>query len=175
MRRARDNRGVTLVETVIATVIVALLGGAVMSAARAVLTVDDEARRSWQAGELGLALLEEIAALPFDDPQTGEAMFGPETGEWTADQTRALFDDVDDYDGWDGFQPLQQKDGTPIDLPQYRRAVSVDYVDPSDFRVTPVYATDYKKITVTVLENNAIVARFVTVRVQGGRDVDLDG
>jgi hypothetical protein len=175
MRRARDNRGVTLVEAVIATVIVALLAGAVMSAARAVLSVDDEAQRSWQASELGLALLEEIAALPFDDPQTGSATFGPETGEWNADHTRILFDDVDDYDVWDGFQPLQQKDGTSINLPQYRRAVSIDYVDPNDFRVTPIYATDYKKITVTVLESDAVVARFVTIRVQGGRDVDLDG
>lgn len=175
MRRARDIHGVTLVETMIATLIVALLGGAVMGAARAVLAVDDEAQRSWQASELGLALLEEIAALPFDDPQTGEAVSGPETGEWNADHTRALFDDVDDYDVWDGFQPLQQKDGTLIDLPQYRRAVSIDYADPNDFRVTPVSPTDYKKITVTVLENNVIAARFVTVRVQGGRDVDLDG
>jgi hypothetical protein len=175
MRHARDTRGVTLVETVIATLIVALLGGAVMSAARAVLSVDDEAQRSWQAGELGLALLEEIASLPFDDPQTAGAAFGPETGEWNADHTRILFDDVDDYDVWDGFQPLQQKDGTPIDLPQYRRAVSVDYVDPNDFRITPVGPTDYKKITVTVLENDVVVGRFVTVRVQGGRDVDLDG
>jgi hypothetical protein len=175
MRSRRGNRGVTLVEAIIATGVVALLGGALVSAARAVLEVDREAQRGGQASELGLALLEEIAALPFDDPQTASTTIGPESGEWSADHTRAAFDDVDDYSVWDGTYALQQKDGTTINLPQYKRSAAVTYVTPADFTVTSASATEYKRITVTVLENGVAAGTFVTVRVQGGRDVDIDG
>jgi len=175
MQRARAQRGVTLVETAVATLIVALLGGAAMSAAEVALAVDREARRAAEVGELGLGLLEEIAALPFDDPDTGATLLGPDAGEWGAARTRALFDDVDDYAVWDGTWELQQKEGQAISLPRYRRAVEVVYVNSDDFATPPGKVTEHKRITVTVLEDGEAVASFSTVRVQGGRDVDLAG
>lgn len=173
MRRRRAQRGITLVETAVATLIVALLGGAAISAAEVALAVDREARRAAEVGELGLGLLEEIAALPFDDPETGALALGPDAGEWEGASTRALFDDVDDYAVWDGSHPLQDKQGSALALGRYRRAVAVTYVSAGDFVTPPGKVSDHKRITVTVLEEGEPVAAFSTVRVQGGRDVDL--
>jgi len=174
-RGAGAQRGVTLIETAVATLVTALLAGALAGAAEVVLAVDREARRAAEVGELGLGLLAEIAALPFADPQTGSGALGPDGGEWPAAQTRALFDDVDDYTVGDGTRVLQQKDGTPIDLRRYRRVVTVIYLDSQDPVSPSAGETDYKLITVTVLEGAEVAGVFRTVRVRGGRDVDYAG
>jgi len=116
-----------------------------------------------------------VAALPFDDPQSAGTTLGAEFGEWVPLGSRANLDDVDDYIVWTGNQPLQTKDGTLIPWPGYARAVSIDYVLADDFSQTSLTTTDYKRITVSVLKNGQVVGTFVTVRVQGGRDVDFDG
>ena len=168
------SRGVTLVEAVIATLIVALLGAALGSAGETLTATAREAERSAKVSELGLGLLREIAALPFDDPTSGEATFGPESGEWSGD-SRAAFDDVDDYSVWTGGQALQQKDGTPIALAPYTRGVAISYVTAGGAAAISGVSTRYKQITVTVYERGQAVESFVTVRVQGGRDVDFGG
>jgi len=167
-------RGVTLVEAVIATLIVALLGAALGSAGETITATAREAERSARVSELGLGLLHEIAALPFDDPTSGGATFGPESGEWSGD-SRAAFDDVDDYNVWTGGQALQQKDGTPIALAPYTRRVTIAYVTAGGAAVVSGASTHYKQITVTVYERGQAVESFVSVRVQGGRDVDFGG
>jgi len=174
-RGSAARAGMTLIETLIATALVTLLAGALGSAGHVILSGLRESDRLWEATELGMALLEEIASLPFDDPQTGEGGLGPEEGEWTADQTRALFDDVDDYTVWTYGQPLQAKDGTRIDAPGYLRAVAIDYVASDDFGLASMAATDHKRIVVSVYCGGELLETFSTVRTQGGRDVDFDG
>ena len=171
----RAMRGLTLVETLMATLIMSLLASATMSAGRVILVTERGAEDSWRATELGLGLLEEVAALPFNDPQSGGTFIGPEFGEWALPGKRALFDDVDDYSVWNGSQTLQQKDGTPINLPGYTRAVSISYVTGGDFSAVSLQPTDYKSITVSVFEKGELLGTFTTVRVEGGRDVDFDG
>ncbi|MCK4305112.1 MAG: prepilin-type N-terminal cleavage/methylation domain-containing protein [Candidatus Eisenbacteria sp.] len=175
MHGEQAKRGLTLVETLIATLIMALLASATMSAGRVVLVMERGAEDSWRAAELGLGLLEEVATLPFNDPQSGGTSIGPELGEWVPPGNRALFDDVDDYSVWNGSQTLQQKDGTAINLPGYTRAVSISYVTAGDFSAVSLLPTDYKSITVSVFEKGDLVETFTTVRVEGGRDVDFDG
>jgi len=175
MRHRGDMRGTTMVEVVIAIGVVAVLGAAIGGASEAILATDRETDDATRVGELGLALLEEIAALPFDDPQNGESTLGAEFGEWIPLGSRATLDDVDDYVVWTGNQPLQAKDGTLIPWTGYTRAVSIDYVLADDFSQVSLAATDYKRITVSVRKDGQVVGTFVTVRVQGGRDVDFDG
>ncbi|MCK4411935.1 MAG: hypothetical protein KAY32_00190 [Candidatus Eisenbacteria sp.] len=174
-RKARAAGGMTLIEVAVATLIVGLLASALHTAGETILAGLREGDDSWQATELGLALLGEIASLPFDDPQLGEGVLGPEAGEWTPGGKRTLFNDVDDYAVWTAGMPLQEKDGTPIALSSYARAVAVDYVDPDDFGLVSAQATDYKRITVSVYLRGELRNSFTTVRVQGGRDVDFDG
>jgi hypothetical protein len=175
-RRVRSGAtGLTLIEVVVATLIVALLASAMHGAGETILAGMREADDAWQAAELGLALLDEIAGLPFDDPQLGETTLGPESGEWIPGGKRSAFDDVDDYTVWTGGMNLQSKDGTLLPLNGYQRAVAVDYVTADDFTAVSPTATDYKRITVTVYLDGAPRESFVTMRVQGGRDVDFDG
>jgi len=175
MRRRWNTRGMTLIEAVIAIGIVAVLGAAIGSASEVILATDREVDDATRVGELGMALLEEVAALPFDDPQSGETTLGAEFGEWVPLGNRANLDDVDDYVVWTGNQPLQAKDGTLIPWTGYARAVSIDYVLADDFSQVSLAATDYKRITVSVRKAGQAVGTFVTVRIQGGRDVDFDG
>lgn len=169
------NHGFTLVEALITIVIVSTLALATGSTARVIFATRDECDQTSVADELGVSLLEEIAALPFDDPQSGGTALGPETGEWVALGNRALFDDVDDYAVWTGGLPLQQKDGSPIAQPGYTRTVTIGYVNPTNFTLASFTPTDCKQIRVTVLYNGAVVSTYATVRIEGGRHVDNVG
>ena len=95
----RRHRGATLVELVISIVIIGVAVSGVM------LAMSQAARHSanpviqQQAVAIAEAYFEEIALLAFDeDAATGvtgsEGALGPEPGE-----TRATYDDVNDYDG----------------------------------------------------------------------------
>ena len=173
--RIRAGRGFTLVEAMITIVIVSMLALATGGTARVIFATRDECDQTGLADELGISLLEEIASLPFDDPQSGGTSLGPEAGEWVAFGNRALFDDVDDYTAWAGGLPLQQKNGALIDQPGYTRAVAISYVNPTQFTLASFTPTDCKQITVTVLYKGASVGTYSTVRIEGGRHVDSDG
>jgi len=173
--RRAGPAGVTLIEAMAATLIVALLAGSIGAAGETILATLRETERAQLVTELGIGMLDEIRCLPFDDPQLGETAIGPEAGEWTEGGTRALFDDVDDYAVWTSACPLQAKDGTPLTAASYRLGVSIAYVTSSDFSVVSLTPTDTKRIDVSVYEGSDLVETFVTVRVQGGSDVDFDG
>lgn len=78
----RGNRGVTFVEVMAATVIIGLLAAALQHATDFILTTEAEASSSWIIEELGLSLLEEVAATAFDDPQSSSTTLGLDAGEW---------------------------------------------------------------------------------------------
>ncbi len=84
-----------MVEATLATVILGIAVTAIAAAlsAGAMQTAESVATR--QAGELALAMLEEILVLPYDDPQEASAL-GPEAGE----STRSAFDNIDDFHGY---------------------------------------------------------------------------
>jgi hypothetical protein len=65
---------------------------------------------------------------------------------------RALWDDVDDYNGWTESPP-QAKDGTSLGLPAgWRRDVAVDYVTPDDPTAKSGTDQGIKRIIVTVTD-----------------------
>lgn len=93
----RGGRGLTLLETMIAAAILAFAATAVAIPFAAGLQETQEALRLEQAGVLAEALMAEIVAHPFDDPNApGVYALGPEAGE----SSRALFDNIDDYHGY---------------------------------------------------------------------------
>jgi len=174
MTPAAGHRGVTLVETLIAMVIVGLLAAATQSATHVIFTTREEAESSQLYTELATSLLMEVTALPFDDPETASTTLGPDAGEWSPPTDRTLFDDVDDYTAWNGSQTLQQKDGTAIGISDLTRSVSISYANPDNPSTTSLTPTDCKLIIVKVLEKGTIVKTLTTLRLQGGRDVDFD-
>ena len=136
--------GFTLVEAVLSMLLVAtvLVAAAEMvgASARARVVEKEQARSK----ELARQLLDEIMQNAYADPGSSP-VFGPESGE-----TRATFDDVDDFDNWQETPP-RTKSGTP--LPGYdgwRWKVKVSWADPANPGASSGSETGLKRIRVTV-------------------------
>ena len=82
----------------------------------------------------------------------------------SATAARALWDDVDDYDGWSASPP-EEKDGTAITwASDFTRAVSVDWVVRSDLSQTTSSETQVKRIEVTVSRGEREIVTLVAYR-----------
>lgn len=169
---ARSESGLTLVETTVATAVLVLLAMALGGSAHVILSSQRALEEADLVRDLGISLLDEITALPFEDPDSATVALGPEPGEWEEPWTRDAFNDVDDYAVWNGM-PLQHKDGTPLNIEGYTRAVTVRWVDPGGFGSDEDEPTHYKKITVTVYRSGHAAGSFVALRAGGGRHVDV--
>jgi prepilin-type N-terminal cleavage/methylation domain-containing protein len=164
--------GFTLVEVVVAVFITSLLAVAIGQGTRAIFGSERLTEETWIATELGLSLIDEIVNLPFVDHEEPVEVIGADTDEYQDPWTREFFDDVDDYNVWDGSKLLQVKDGTRIEHAGWTRSVTVGYVLGSNFKTGSVSATSYKQITVNVHKDGQIVRSFSVVRGNGGRHVD---
>jgi MSHA pilin protein MshD len=156
--------GFTLVESLICVLIVS----GVLVAALGTFGAIGKARltQTDRALAFGLAdqLLDEIMQCYFKEPSGGTTL-GPDGGE----TSRALYDDVDDYDSLSNSPP-QQRDGTAMtDYTGWTRSVRVVCVQPGQPN-TASNAADpqvLKKITVTVKS-----PRGVSVSLSGLRSSD---
>jgi len=88
--------GFTLLEALLAAVILAMAITAITMPFTAGAQSQLEDARRTLAVNLAQEMMEEILAKPFADPQ-GASAPGPETGELS----RALFDNIDDYHGYE--------------------------------------------------------------------------
>ena len=158
------SRSVTLIEVVISTVIVSVMLASALQAVGA-------ARVGWTKLNdrsvgmlLAQDLMAEILQQAYADPAYGPgSSIGPGADE-AATGNRSLYNDVDDYHGWQASPP-QYKDGTPIAWATgYQRAVTVVWVNPAN----PVFAagspSGAKRITVIVRRNGLDVATLVAIR-----------
>ena len=130
MKLARLQAGVTLVELVIPIVIISIALVAVLNSFG--FLVSQSADPLWRNKSLKLAqlYLDEILARSYDDstPVGGVpavsspscASLGPESGE-----TRATFNDVDDYDGVDDSPPVSLIGAIDSSYNSYRVQVTV--------------------------------------------------
>ncbi|MEM6750941.1 MAG: prepilin-type N-terminal cleavage/methylation domain-containing protein [Planctomycetota bacterium] len=168
------KRGFTLVEVIIATL---LVGGVCVASVRVVGAArmhqyrNDGAARGAQ---LAAAMMDEVLAQPYEDPDGDTALVGLEAGE-VALLSRALLDDVGDYDGRVD-QPPTNIDGDPI--PGYgdgwSRTVEVEPVGPALSAVVFVDSGIYR-VTVTVHRQGLTVARLVSYRARSADAVAAVG
>ena len=124
---AELRRGFTLLESMLASVVLAISVFAVTLPFTASVRNDEAQQRRTVAAALAQEMMEEILAKPFSDPQ-GESACGPEAGE----SSRALFDNIDDYhslneqaDTIAGFSGLAMTEAAAAGL---SRHVTVEYV-----------------------------------------------
>jgi MSHA pilin protein MshD len=120
------QRGVTLVELVLAILIVSIAVASVLGVLRLTAGRSADPLLSRQALAAAESLLAEIVAQPFTaaDLDGGANALGPETGESRGSSTMP-FDHVDDYHGY-AMNGIVAADGTAIaGLSGYRAAVSV--------------------------------------------------
>ena len=166
--------GVTLVEVVVATLVVSLMLVAALNAATAARLADYKLTERNRALLLAQALLSEIVQQAYDDPVAGVGSFGLETGESTGN--RSLFDDVDDYNGWSATPP-QNRDGTAVaGTTGYEQAVSVAWVQPTDLSQVSGSETGLKQIKVTIRRNGRPIITLMAYRTRYWENpVDLRG
>ena len=160
-RQGPCRRGLSLLEVLISTLVVGVLLVAALrtaaSAAKASLSNADVAVGLSLAGEL----MSEIVPAEYLEPDETPT-FGPESSEMGG--SRAAFDDVDDYHGWNASPP-ESRDGTEIpDRDGWQRSVAVEYVKSSDLTTPAAGDQRVKRITVTVTRDGSIVAQLVGIR-----------
>jgi MSHA pilin protein MshD len=159
-RLYRDQRGVTLIDLIITIIIVAIalppMVGIFITSTRNSTFGVSMAR----ANHLASNLLEEIRSKRWDE-NTGaaSATLGSESGE-----TRATYDDVDDFHGLNESPPKDSQGMTMSGSTGFRQQVSVCYVAGSDLNTCLGSGTsNYKQIAVTVTDPEGRVTPLVTV------------
>ena len=159
--------GFTLVEALVATLIVGVMLTAVLTALGAskvsrAITADRAVGQ-----QLAEDLLAEILQQSYQDPVNPD-VFGLEPGKSATN--RATWTDVDDYNGL-SESPPQTKSGTVLTaFPGWSRSVVVQWIDPATLNPTASANTGIKQITVTVTHGSKPVAVLATYRTLGWVD-----
>ena len=161
-------RGFTLLEVLIATVLVGLSLAALLGANGSFSMANTAGADLSTAEFLAEQIRELTTMLPAAEPETTTwTTLGRETGETTL----ADCDDVDDFDGFDSATigaPISAQ-GTPLtDLAAFRQEVLVQKVNPSNFNETWAddAASNFVRVTVNILEGGRQIssARWIRAR-----------
>jgi prepilin-type N-terminal cleavage/methylation domain-containing protein len=147
MKKSRCRSGFTLIEVLIA---ILLIGLAIVSliSANGALTQANGAGIELSTAEFLIEQIRELTTvLPVIDPNTGTTTFGPETSE-----TLASYDDTDDFNGASFSPPISAERIALNDLSAYTQQVTVEKVSDSDFE--------------QVVPNNDLNSHFVRVSVK---------
>lgn len=132
--RLRENRGFTLIELVISIVVVSIALGGVLMAINYTVAHSADPMLQHQAMAIAESYLEEILLKPFANPVGGYE-----------GNDRALFDDVNDYNGLNDSEACDQTGKVINGLQNYTVAVIVD-----NTALNGIDAANSMKITVTV-------------------------
>jgi hypothetical protein len=155
-----------MIEAAACTVLVALLLTAALQTAGAAKVTQTRAAELVQAQVLAQGLLTEVMQKPFLDPAVVDpenpGPMGVDTGESPTGKT--TFDDVDDFNNWFEAPPQDTKGVNLTERNQWRREVTVQWVDPSDLTTISKSATPAKRVTVTALRNGRRLATASAVR-----------
>ena len=148
-------------EAVISTVIVAVMFVAALNTVGASRVTQYKASLVGQGRMFAESLMSEILQQGYREAGT-TYVFGREAGE--SDTSRAAYDDVDDYQGWTESPPVA-KDGTALpNSANWRRTVTVAWVDPVNPQQVSGTETYAKRITVVVTFRNVPQATVVAIK-----------
>lgn len=159
-RLHRDQRGITLIDLILVIVVVSLAIPPMVA-----LLIQGTRQSTFgvtmtRANGLGSTLLEEIRSKRWDENGgAASTTLGPETGE-----TRATYDDVDDFNGLNDSPPQDSLGNPAAGSTGFRQQVTVCYVANTDLETCLGSGTsNYKRITVTVTEPEGRSTQVVTV------------
>lgn len=151
----------TLVETVIATALVAVMFVAALNTVAASRLTQHRASLVSQGRLLAESLMSEILMQNYQEPD-GAPVFGRESGESAT--TRAVYDDVDDYHGWSASPPVA-RDGTPLtNATDWTRTVRVEWVDAQNPEQVKTEEGGVKLVTVTAAYRGVPQASFTALK-----------
>jgi len=159
----RARRAFTLLEVVVATMIVGVMIVAALNALGAVTRSSVSFGNRAVALGLAIDLMAEIQQAAYSDPDE-DPVFGREPSESAS--PRNQFDDVDDYQSW-SRQPPQARDGTPLaDRDDWLRRVTVERVAANNPNQVSAGSTDTgaKRVHVFVEYRGEVLVELVAVR-----------
>jgi hypothetical protein len=160
----RKRAGLSLAETVVSMFVISVMVTAALGTVVAGRTSALYTSRSARGLELAQALMAEILATNYADGEYGLGSWGLGSDE-VGDGSRALWEDVDDYDGWSASPP-QAKDGSELtEFTGFGRTVLVEWVEADDLTSGVGYETGIKYVRVTVTFETQPVAVLEAIRV----------
>jgi len=174
MTRARKHicgrRGFSLIEAAISTVIVGVMAAAALSVVGGAARGAAREREWRQSQALASALLSEVMASAFSDPQGGAA-FGIDTGETAG--ARGTFDDVDDFSGYTEIGPTDALGNNIVWATGWERRVTVANVliDNPNKEESNETDTGLRRVTVSVTSPRQQVRTITALKA---RDTILD-
>ncbi len=145
--------GFTLIETMIAMMIIGLTIAAIL-AGNVAFTQSNAAGINISTAEFLIDEIRELSmSLPAVDPQTSTATFGPEADETSV----AMYDDLDDFDGTGGTginfcPPIDINRNAMANFAAFTQKITVENVSPADLTVVVAdHGSDFFRVTVEIL------------------------
>jgi prepilin-type N-terminal cleavage/methylation domain-containing protein len=162
MENIKNKRGFSLIEVLIAILLVGLAIASLVGANSA-FTQSNGAGTDLSTAEFLLEQIRELTAmLPVIDPLTGTAAFGPETGE-----TLTTYDDLDDFDGAVFSPPISADRSLLNDFVAYSQQVTVENVSASNFeQVVSDHGSNFVRITVRISMNSKEISSSSWLRAR---------
>ncbi len=161
--RAPAANGFTLVEVLMAVVIIGIAIAALVGANGAFTQVNGAAINLSTAEFLIEEIRELTTMLPVIDPESGTAEFGPEADETTV----ADYDDLDDFDNANFCPPVDVSATAMTDFGSFTQQVTVENVNPASLETpVPDHSEDFVRITVAILQNNRLVSSASWIRAR---------
>ena len=162
MQKAKYNNGFTLIEVLFGIILVGI------SIACLVATNITSTRANSLAMNLSTAefLTEQIreltTLLPVIDPESGDDIFGPESGE-----ILSTYDDVDDFDGANISPPISADREVLNDFSAFTQQVTVENVTAINFeQVVADHSSYFVRVTVEILLNSEPLYSVNWIRTQ---------
>jgi MSHA pilin protein MshD len=153
------HRGLTLVEAMVAMVVVSVLLVAAMRAVGGAGLNQCKSAERLTAAALADGLMAEILSKSYADPNQTPG-FGPESGE----SARSLYDDVDDYNGYSETSSPKDSAGTAVAGSTWARSVVVERVVAATPSTVSSSETGVKRITVIVTNRGRTILQRVGLR-----------
>ena len=160
-----QRRGFTLIESIISILVVGVMFVASMSVLSQSRLSRFIAADGLQGQHLAEALMSEILQQSYQEPVDAFSFnsLGLDVDEDPL--SRAMWDDVDDYEGWTASPPQDKNDVVLEGLNGWTRSVEVSFVKPSNLSIQIVGAnTGVKLIIVMVLHEGRQVAKLYSIR-----------
>ncbi len=157
----KSTRGFSLIEILIATLLVGLSITAMVVASNS-FTMANGAGADLSTAEFLVEQIREMTAMmAVIDPETKTATFGPEEG------SLAAYDDVDDLNGATFSPPVGSDRGVLNDLAAYSQHVVVQNVSQTNFNtVVTNHSSKFVRITVTISLNGRPITSASWLRTQ---------